>query len=64
MKCRKILASLFSLGLVLSPMCVHADDTVVAESYSNGSIKTYSDYQSAWIAALHIDSKISGFCHI
>ena len=51
MKCRKILASLFSLGLVLSPMCVHADDTVVAESYSNGSIKTYSDYQSAWIAA-------------
>ena len=50
MKLRKIIANLLSLGLVLSPMCVYADDSVVAQSEDGTS--TYTDYDSAWNAAL------------
>ena len=50
MKLRKMGASLLSLGLILSPMCVYAQDTIVAQS--EDGTQTYTDYTSAWNAAL------------
>ena len=49
MKCKKILASLLSLGLVFSPMSIFAEDTAVAQSADGTS--QYNDYDSAWSAA-------------
>ena len=51
MKCKKILASLFSLGLVLSPICVYADENDIVAQSEDGT-QTYTDYSSAWNAAL------------
>ena len=50
MKFNKILAGLFSLGLILSPMCVYADESSVVAQNEDGT-QTYTDYTSAWNAA-------------
>ena len=48
MKCNKVLASVASLMLVLSPLNVYADDTVYATD-NNGN--NYTSIESAWSAA-------------
>ena len=49
MKCKRILAGLASFMLVLSPMCVCADDTVYATD-ENGN--QYNSIDDAWNAAM------------
>ena len=49
MRLNKILAGLFSLGLILCPLTVSADETIVAQSQDG--IQTYTDIASAWSAA-------------
>ena len=50
MKCKKILAGLFGLGLMLSPICVYADENnFVAQSTDGNDL--YADIDSAWQAA-------------
>ena len=48
MKCKKILATMASLTMMISPMCVYADDTVYATD-ANGN--SYNSIDSAWSAA-------------
>jgi hypothetical protein len=49
MKIKRILGSLLSLGMLLSPMSVCADETIVAQS-ADGN-QTYTDIDTAWSAA-------------
>ena len=48
MKLKKIFASLLSLGLILSPIRVFADDDIVAVASDNSA---YTSYKGAWAAA-------------
>ena len=50
MKCKKILAGLFSLGLMLSPICVYADENNFVAQSADGN-EFYTDADSAWQAA-------------
>jgi predicted outer membrane repeat protein len=50
MKFNKIFAGLFSLGLMLSPICVYADENNIVAQSEDGT-QTYTDYSSAWNAA-------------
>ena len=49
MKIKRILGSLLSLGMLLSPMSVRADETTVAQSVDGNQL--YTDIDSAWSAA-------------
>ena len=48
MKLKRIFASLLSLGFILSPMSVYAEDDIVAVAEDNTA---YTSYQNAWNAA-------------
>ena len=49
MKRKKMLVVLFSLGLILSPLKIYADENIVAQSQDGA--QTYTNYDSAWTAA-------------
>ena len=49
MKLKKIVLIFFVLGWIMNPICIYADESVVAQSQDG--TKTYTDYESAWIDA-------------
>ena len=50
MNLKKVFASLFSLGLVLSPMSIYAEDYDIV-AVSSDYEYAYKDYNSAWTDA-------------